>query len=267
MIAITLTPEDPQLAELVGSLEFMSSKMMPHTYQAFKRAVALVQYTWKCYAAGADMGGGMKLKRPTGAYARSIKTRFYAPFNYEVFSDSKVAKFLEEGTKEFDMKKTHPFGKRSRVTKKGQGYLIIPFRHGAPGSVYYPPLPEQVYKQIKAIAKQADFKLASRAQGKKYSPNYKGEMIPRARYKRGTPITGLGDENLEGLMVVNIGATPKEKRSAAVTFRVISENSPAFKWIRPAMPGMHITKHVVENTQDAVKDLIETGLKKDMGIA
>jgi len=266
MIKVTLTPESSMLAELVGSLEFMSSKVMPETYKAFKRAVALVQYTWKCYAMGADMGGGMKLKRPTGGYARSIKTRFYSPFNYEVISDSKVAKFLEEGTKELDMKKTHPFGRRSRVTKSGQGYLIIPFRMGVPGSKYYPPLPKQLYMQIRQMAKQNELILMKRVPGKTYSPNYKGEMIPRVKYTGGTRITGTGDENLEGLMVVNLSASPVEKRSSYMTFRVISENSPSFKWIRKAMPGMHITKHVVENTQEAVRDLIEMGLRKDLGM-
>ena len=267
MIKITLTPEDSALAELVGSLEFMSAKAMPHTYQAFKRAVRLVEYTWKSYALGADMGGGMKLKRPTGGYARSIKTTFFSPFNYEVGSDAKVAKFLEEGTKEHDMKKTHPFGKRSRVTEKGKGYLIIPFRHGAPGSVYYPPVPEQLYKQIKTIAKNAGIRLSTRAAGRKYTPNYQGELIPRAKYHRGGSITGLGDENLDGLIFVKWPTGKERGRTGMVTFRIISENSPTFKWIRKAMPAMHITKHVVENTQDAISDLIKMGLKKDMGIA
>jgi len=266
MIQITLTPEDSALAELVGSLEFMSAKVMPHTYQAFKRAVRLVEHTWKCYAMGAEMSGGMKLKRPTGGYARSIKTMFYSPFNYEVISTAKVAKYLEEGTREHDMKKTHPFGKRSRVTAKGQGYLIIPFRHGTPGAIYYPPVPEQLYQRIKEIARRADIRLSTRAQGKKYTPNYRGEMIPRAKYNRGGSVTGLGDENLDGLIFMKIPTGKEKGRTAMMTFRVISENSPTFKWIRKAMPAMNITKHVVENTQDAIKDLITMGLKKDLGI-
>ena len=167
MIRLTITPSDPNLAELIGSLEFMSSKVMPHTYKAFKMAVKLVEFTWKSYALGAEMEGGGRLKRPTGGYARSIKTRFLTPFNYEVFSEAKVAKFLEDGTREYDMKKTHPFGRRSRVTKKGQGYLIIPFRHGTPGSVYYPPIPLQLFKRIKEISKQVDFAMGQRIKGRK----------------------------------------------------------------------------------------------------
>ena len=33
---------------------------------------------------------------------------------------------------EYDMKQTHPYGKKSRVSIKGIPYLIIPFRWGTP---------------------------------------------------------------------------------------------------------------------------------------
>ena len=267
MIKIDLIPEDMQLANLVSSLDFMSKKYLPNTYKAFKASVALVSYVWKQYAVGAPIKGStIRLKNATGVYAKSIKTKTFSALHSMVYSDSPIATYLENGTKRYDMKKTHPFGNRSRVSKKGVAYLIIPFRHGIPGSKSYSNLPENVYNQIRAAVKKGDVVLSQRAKGRKLSPNYKGEIIPRANYGWGSRIKGTGFDNLEGLMVMNV-STPKSKRSEYVTFRVISaKNSPAMKWIVKARPGMHITKHVYNNTKGEIKYLIENGLKHDLGM-
>jgi len=276
---VTITPEDEQLSNLVSGLELMSSKVMPKTYKAFKMAAAVLNYTWKSYALGAPIpGSSMRLKNPTGAYARSIKTRFLTPFNYEIFSDSPIAIYLEKGTKQFDMKKTHPFGKRSRVVKKtvkrkgvtirekGDPYLVIPFRYGVPGTKSYGNLPEQVYERIRQVLARDENMLSVRTKGRKHSPNYEGELVSRAKYKWGARFTGTGFEQLEGLVVMDV-STPKSSRSQYMTFRVISaKNSPAMKWIVKARPAMEITKHVVVNTQNIIATVITSGMKQDLGM-
>jgi len=245
LIRITITPEDSQLADLVAGLDFMGSKVMPKTSRAFKMCSAVIQYTWKAYALGAPIPGTpIRLKHPTGVYARSIKTRYLSPFNYEIYSDAPVAVYLERGIKTYDMKKTHPFGKRSRDSKSGIPYLIIPFRHGVPGSKYYNVIPEQIYKKLRDAIKRGEVYLSQRAKGRKFSPNYQGELIPRAKYRWGTRISGTGLEQLEGMIMADV-STPKERRSTYMTFRVISANSPAHKWIVKARPAMEITKYIV----------------------
>ncbi len=266
MIEMRITPEDTQLADLVASLEFMSSKVMPKTYKAFKMAAAVIQYTWKSYALGAPIPGTpIRLKHPTGAYARSIKTRFLTPFNYEIYSDSPVALYLERGVQTYDMKETHPYGKRSRVSKEGIPYLIIPFRHGVPGSKYYSRMPEQLYKKLREAIKRREIMLSHRAKGRKYSPNYSGELVPRAKYAWGTRISGTGLEQFEGMIMADV-STPKSNRSTYMTFRVISANSPAHKWIVKTRPAMEITKHVAINTKEIVSDVITSGIKQDLGM-
>ena len=184
----------------------------------------------------------------------------------EAMASTPVAVYLERGVKTYDMKETHPKGKRSRVSKEGVPYLIIPFRHGTPGSKYYSEMPEQIYKKIRDAIKRGEVMLSQRAKGAKRSPNYQGELIPRAQYNWGTRISGTGLEQLEGLIVADV-STPKSRRSTYMTFRVISANSPAHKWIVKARPAMNITKHVATNTQQIIADIITSGLKQDLGLA
>lgn len=265
MIRVSLVPKDDTLANLVSSLEFVSSKVMPNTYKAFKMVAGLLSYTWKSYASGKPIKGSpIRLKNPTGVYARSIKTRFLSPFNYEIYSDSPIAIYLEKGVRELDLKETHPYGRRSRVSKKGIPYLIIPFRHGVPGTKSYAPMPEQVYQRVKKVLERDENLMSTRAKGQTYSPNYQGELIPRAKYKWGAKFSG-GFEQLEGLVLMDV-STPKSKRSQYMTFRVISANSPAMKWIVKARPAMNITRHVVMNTKDVIATAITSGIKQDLGL-
>ncbi len=279
MLEISITPDDYILADLVASLEMMSTKYMPRTFKAFKMATAVMQYTWKSYAMGASIpGGSERIKRPTGEFAKSIKVRMLAPFHHEVYSDDPKAKFLEEGSKQYDMKKTHPYGKRSRVVKKtrkrkgsivareGDPYLIIPFRHGVPGSISYAPIPKLLYTAIRQMIKNDDLKLSNIAKGKKQSPNYEGELIPRKKYNWGSRLVGTGLDKIEGMVAMNV-STRKSIRTEYMTFRVISVNSPAHKWVQKARPGLHLTQHVVNNTKEIVEDLIGSGLRQDLGLA
>jgi len=241
---------------------------MPNTFKAFKRATALVQYTWKSYANGNPIkGSSVRLKNPTGAYMRSIKVRYLSPINTEIYSDSPIALYIEKGTREYDMKKKHPKGKRSRVNKKGVPYLIIPFRHGVPGTKSYAPMPEQMFQKVEQVLKQDEKALSQRIKGHTHSPNFKGDLVPRAKYKWGTRFQGTGLDQLEGLIAMNMSTGPKEKRSEYMTFRVISANSPAFKWIMKARPAKNITKHVVINTAKPIADMISAGLRMDMGLS
>ena len=265
MIEISVIPEDTSLSELLGSLEIVSTKIMPKTYKAIKIAASLIQYTWRSYAMGAPIpGSAMRIKNPTGAYARSIKTRRLSPFMSLIYTDYPAAKSIEEGTKPFDMKKTHPYGQRSRKSKKGVPYLIIPFRHGAPGTFSYVPLPDEVYEKIKQGIKLGEIELSKVAKGKKRSPNYKGKLIPRAIYKWGSRIN-TGIDKLEGLVVMDVG-TKGSTRSMFMTFRVISANSPAFKWVTKARPGLYLTKHVVNNTREIIEKIITQGIREDIGL-
>jgi len=272
LIDVNVWLEDEYLANLVSSLEMVGFKAMPQTAKAFKVASRIISYTWKSYAMGAPIPGSpYRIKKPGGGYARSIKVRCLTPFNYFIFSDSPVAGFIEHGTKELDMKKTHPFGRKSRVGKKPYGilgkgipYLIVPFRHGIPGSLNAP-MPEKVYSQLRQQIKSGEFQLSKVIRGRKKEPNWKGELISRRKYTWGSRLTGADLGNLEGLVVLNVSSR-KSVRSQYFTFRVISAKSPAGSWIKPATPAKRITQSVVKNTQGMVNEVITAGVKRDLGL-
>jgi hypothetical protein len=240
---------------------------MPNTYKAFKMSSSLIAYTWKCYALGAEMKNNPnKVDKPTGSYAKSIKERMLSPFNYFIYSDSHYAEYIENGTEPYDMKKTHTIGSRSRMSKDGVPYLIVPFRHGAPGTKSYPAMPEQVYNAIRTGIKEGQIQLSHVVKGRKVEKNYKGELIPRKSYEYGSRITGTGVKNLEGMLAFDV-STPASVRTEYVTFRVISQNSPGHKWIHPGSTGKHITRSVGENTKEIIEDMIADGLRKDLGLS
>ena len=198
--------------------------------------------------------------------------RTLSPFNYFIVTDYPVAKFIEDGTPTYDMKDTHPFGKKSRVNAKGDPYLIIPFRHGAhgegeAGSVHYKAMPEQIYSQIRARMRADAFAKSKVLKGRRLEENYAGELIPRRRYQWGDRLQNLGEGNkrYEGMVAMDT-STKKSVRSGYFTFRIISVNSPRNKWIYPGTPPRHITQFVAKNTQDLVKDMVEDGLKTDLGM-
>ena len=134
MIRIKIAENNPHLEELQYLLASASKGFLPGTARAMEKAAGIIQKTWKGYAAGGSLPGVEKLKNPQGGYMRSICVDKRGPFNYEIYSEAKIAEWIENGTEELDMKTTHPFGPRSRVSKKGVPYLIIPFRWGTPGS-------------------------------------------------------------------------------------------------------------------------------------
>ena len=275
MIEVTLTPEDYNLADLVQSLEAVSKKFMPKTARAFKVSSNLMQFAWKRLAQS-------MLTSSRGNYAKSIKVRMLSPFQYEIYTDSPVADVVEHGTKEYDMKKTHPFGRKSRVVKedvrrkgqlirrKGDPYLIIPFRHGVPTALRLA-MPAKIYQELRQMIASGGFALSrvkvSPKKSQKIEPNYRGEMIPRAVYKWGSRLQDAPLDRLEGMVVMNVPSGPIETRSQYMTFRVISVNSPTHKWIQPARPGHDFTKKVVEATAEPIQDLISRAITQDLGVS
>lgn len=285
MVSIQAIPEDEYLFNLISQLKKVGEQGFPATAAATEQvAHKVIASVWRNYAMGAPIPGtSFKLKNPKGGYARSIKVRKVGPFNYQIFSDAPVASWIEHGTKELDMKKTHPYGWKSRVANKGTKksprwvpYLIIPFRWGtneSAGGHFRNVLPEQVYAQLQARIRAGNFIRTRVLKGaSKLQPNVWGEDIPRAVYDNeeesggwGSRLQGVGEDDLEGLVVMQ-GDTENARSSQYFTFRVISADSPADSWIRPATPAGNVTQHVVRNTQNIVQVAIESSLRKDLGL-
>lgn len=271
ILQVNIAPTDTTLADLISALEMVSVRKLPNTVRAIKVAVRTLEYTWKSYAMGAKIPGtAIQLKGVKGAYAKSIKSKT-TKLGGLVYSDSPYALEIEDGSEAKDLKKTIPFGPKSRMGKNGP-YNIVPFRHGTPGSLNAP-IPKTVYKMILKKIQMEELKKTSVRKQKTESTNAAGEIVQRRSYKWGGKVTGTGFPNLEGMVVMNVPSSKQENRSAYLTFRVITANKPKVdrskkgwenSWIVPAKEGLHITKHVVANTRDIISEIIRAGITFDL---
>jgi hypothetical protein len=212
------------------------------------------------------------LKNPNGGYARSIHILKLGPFQYEIASDAQIAEFIENGTQELDMKKTHPYGPRSRVSKKGVPYLIIPFRWGTPAGRngkrvgFRNTMPDAVYKIVKNKQK---FRQTKTLMSTHIEPNAHGQPVARNEYKGADGKGGWGDRlmdidaNMEGMSSM-LGQDGKA--SGYFTFRVISAKSPKHSWIKPAMKARPVTKAVADSTEKEIEELVDSAIREDLNV-
>jgi len=276
MISMKIASDNSALAELQYRLAKLGQGSMPATAGAMNAGANLVRDTWKGFALGGTLPGiAQPLKNPNGGYARSIRLFRNGPFEYEIASEADIAKWIEEGTDELDMKKTHPFGPRSRVSKKGVHYLIIPFRWGTPEGKngkrvgFKNIMPSSIYSIVKNKKKFRQTKVLKTTHNE---PNARGEQVMRREYSGADGKGGWGDrlkfgmadgmtDNMEGMSSM-LGQDGKA--AGYFTFRVISEKSPGHSWRKPAMPARPVTRAVAAITQPAIEAMVEAAIMEDL---
>ena len=274
MVKLDISVNNDALLQLQNALAAFGAGSLPRTAGAIKSGANMARKTWMGFANGGSLPGITEsLKRPSGAYARSIKIQRNGPFNYEVYSEAKVAEWIENGTKELDMKKTHPYGARSRVTKSGKNkgvpYLIIPFRWGTPGAIGFKNIiPQQVYNLIKNKKRFEQSTVLITTHG---DINARGQSVERREYDWGDRLgSDMSDEvtqNMEGMTSMdgkNIGG--KKISSGYFTFRIISAASPQGSWIKPAMRARPVTQAVANLTRETINDIVEGAVMEDLGL-
>lgn len=274
---------DQELVDIIAKIrafqqDFPLSVMFPTAAEAVKAGAYAIQDQWKAYASGEPMPSGDKLKNPSGGYAASIGTKQDTLWSYRISSGASVARWLENGTPEVDFKDTHPYGTRARVAKKkvkgATGvyryvpYLIIPIRWATPGAGAHMGaknvIPEQVYARIQSGIRKGTFQRSIVLDGKTSSPNFWGEGQSRNTYDWGSRVKGAGG-NLEGLVAMAGAPDSKgHRRSTYFTFRVISADSPAGAWIKPATKAMRIAEQTAAFMSDKVSKMVEAGFYADL---
>jgi hypothetical protein len=278
MVKMEITVDDELLKAVTDRLAALNSaQSMPATAAAMKSAAAVVKAVWQGYATGANtLPGVPPMKSPSGGYARGISIKSNGPFDYSVVNPSDIADYIENGTSEIDMKETHTRGPRSRVSKKGVPYLIIPFRWKTPNTLGHRNImPAEIY----AIVKKAKFERSVVDEGTHNDPNAQGENVDRWNYKKWGSRLGMNqiiraDDgsmsinnifNMNGMVSMDTSSINK-KYSGYYTFRVISANSPPGSWIKPATPARNVTEGVKRAAQDDVSAIFESAFKKDLGL-
>lgn len=259
MIEIQAKASSADLNELLSAIINISDgKTLSSTAGAARNSASLLQRVWKEYANGGSLPGIPSLKNPSIGYAKSIKVISNGPFDYEIVSDADIAKRLEEGTNSYDMKVTHTKGPKSRVSKKGIPYLIIPFRWGEKkGGHFRNIIPEEIVRLISS----KNFKRSKVLSTTHNEPNFKGEDVQRREYEWGDRITEADTNDDRAVGMVNMG-----NKSGRFTFRIISAASPAGSWINPGITARPVAQTVANETLPAIKIMITNALKKDLGL-
>ena len=268
MITVNMNAVDPALYDLIENLKNTPGAGTINTEVAMTIGANMIKDEWKRYAMGAPIPGSpLKMKSPATRLAASIKGKKTGRFSWIVYSDSPIANLYSEDTAEKDYKKTHPYGRKSRVSKEGIPYLIVPFRHNIKTGSRA--LPEPVYKHLLKAIKEGTFDKSKVDKTKAhYEENFSGKPIKRQGYQWGSRLKGLAPElkNLEGMVVMDT-STPRSTSSAYFTFRVISAKQQMTNpraWINPERPSL--TNFAINNRIEDVLELITYGVRQDLGI-
>jgi hypothetical protein len=260
------------LDELQYQLKLLEKGNFPRTEAAFAAGAKKAQSAWQEYALGkTGLPGVAAMEHPSGRYAQSIRTRQTGVFDHEIYSGAKIAERIEYGTDPLDMKTTHPYGPRSRISKKGVPYLIIPFQWGTKKGTARAGPRNIVPKELLGIMRNSQFKKSTVNNRTVQSPNARGDMVDRRTYTWGdrageADFAGTVEEKTlaDGMVRFEQGEAGGKRYGAYFTFRVISANSPANSWIRPAEPAYHVTRGVKEEAEKDIVKMAETALVEDI---
>ncbi|MCL2556855.1 MAG: hypothetical protein FWE09_00085 [Treponema sp.] len=278
MIRIKADLGSAALERLQAQLREMGARAgaFPATSQAVDAAAGLVHGAWRGFALGAPLAGVKPLPGPNKGYAGSIKNRRTGPLEREVFTRSEIAERIEKGEPELDMKKTHPFGPKSRVSADGYPYLIVPFRWGTPGGKNGPRvgfgknvMTAGAYAVAKKLAKMRTIIDADKAPIR--ATNARGKRVGRAMYNRGfgrlsgADFAGtVGEKSMMDGMVRSTDSAGKNRSGGYFTFRVVSSRPGARGWVRPAVPARDVLGALRSETEAAAAGVIKAGIMEDL---
>lgn len=267
---------DYSLAELnslvkafANTVENAPEAALPNTATAFGKAVHYVHNLWTGYLTGDnDLDGIEHLDNVTSAMVQSIRTRKNGAFDYTISSDNRQLEQAVKGRKEveYDMKKTHPYGNKSRVSKKGIPYLIVKFRWGTPNQKgskrahFNNFIPQKYYETAVKGLELSSINILKNY----YEANAKGEDIERQGYnwaKNGR----LKEDQAWDNRSVGMVRMKDVRNSTYFTFRIVSAKSPASSWIyhRDGKPGIDLIGALERTARPHVEKLIEEGVNAD----
>lgn len=265
MIKVSVELDNDLLSQIQSQLSGFTgsngSKIAPGTKTAFDIASRFIQKSWQSWANGGSIDGISDIKNPNPRLASSIHIKKNSDFDVSIETDSRYMERIQSGVAGFDMKEKYPYGRKSRVSKKGIPYLIIPFRWGTPNNKggarahFGNTIPLEVYK----ILQSRNFKKSVQKTETHIEKNFKGENIERHEYDWGECIKDEELGNANGM--VKMASNPK---STYFTFRVISVNSMPGSWVRKEIPAIDVVGAVAKTTRKNIEEILQAGLEQDL---
>lgn len=248
--------------DLGGKLDLVSginAQVMPLMNQAVRAIAQATAANWRESVMRAKMWSGEK-----DAYANSIQAKMTGDFSAYVWADYGKAAEIETGRPPRDLKKMLDTSLKVRINKRGERYMIIPFRHGTPGSNSNP-MPQAVYQQASQLSASSIVAQSRRVSGTGAwdTKTRQPATVNKNIYSWGQRLDGPGvPRNMKGMYRFDTGA-PGAKRSSYLTFRVMTERSSG--WIIPAQPGQYIAKKVADDMSPKAEAVFAEALRRSFG--
>ncbi len=251
------------LSGLLQAKDALTHQVAPLVGQAVRAVAQEGVLRWQRAVYKARLWGVEK-----SAYVDSISWRQTGPFSAEIETDYRLAREIELGRAQRDLKASLPTAKRARTVKSGshagQKYLIIPFRHNVPTPSGQGALAAQMPPSIYALAKgmRASAMLAPGSRNPATRRSATGHVVPQHSYAWGERLpAGLAPKRsphhatdiYAGMVRMNT-STGKAKSSAYLTFRVMGEWSSG--WIVAPRPGLFLAKGVADDLRGVFDEVI-----------
>lgn len=255
---------DEVLPDLARLAAFLGPTDFPEFFQAAEAVSEAAELKYKGYLLGTPTPAGKAVLHPSGATAKGVTREQNAAFGWAIGNKMQAARSLEEGHDAYDQKATlfNGTSKRARRAKDGSLYLVIPFRHGVPGTRGIKPMPKEVY----AMAKRMEFSRVLGAPSIRTSAT--GWEVPRWTYRWNDRLTekGLAALNASGSTSRYSGMVRMSKsgHTSYMTFRVMSTKSPASSWVRPAAPGLWPLRWAVDQAMAEGQERLEGAVYADL---
>lgn len=259
-----------ELAQMFDKFAILDKNAMPNTSKSVHAAAQYVQNVWSNYLAGGELEGIDPLEHPISPKNANLRIENKGPFSEDIVSSSKKVVEIQTGSDPvyYDMKRTHPYGLKSRMSSKGVPYLIIPFRWGTPNDKGTKRRWNNVIPQAEYDTVVKDLQLSrTNALKNYYQNNAKGQSIQRAGYDwakfgRLKKVDAWNDRS-EGMVRM------KDTRgSTYFTFRIISAKSPMGSWLywKDGKDAVDMIGALKNTVQERVANIIETGIRSDLGL-
>ena len=243
---------------------------MPNLKAAINQSAQFVQATWQQVVMGTlQVPGASEIKENIGLrrlYADSIilssQLRHGGNLSQTVVATKKIAEQLEKGTGPWDMKPMLLNGPKARISKKGNRYNIIPFRHGtsdnyAPNS-NFKTMPKDIYQQAREL--KASVKAGNKIKWGGKLTGTEGQYVPGKNATSGYQHKNGKYEGMVRIEKTYAAAT----QSKYLTFRVVSEKSDPQSWWHPGYTAHHIAASVSDFCKPGVEEMLREAAIADL---
>jgi len=225
---------------------------------------------WKSFAYGETSINGVRLKNSTGNYAQGIVQAdpYYRDSDhtlvFQIVSTGSSDEVIEHGHDEIDLKKSVSKSPKARRSSGGELYLVVPFRHGTPGTNVRP-MGKETYDRARKL--KASKVIGTRME---QSAHKGGGMVERNVYKWGQTLdtSGLGLKKKKDSHTAPIekGMTRFQNETGGgsqyMTFRTMKSTGSG--WMIPARRGARVADYLTRKIEAKLPEEIRKGIEEDL---